>query len=149
MLKLFRTTSAHADFKTLVSQLDNYLTVIDGDEHDFYHQFNGIDLLKNCIVIHDKNTAIACGAIKKMDATSYEVKRMYVVPEARGNGVATRILKELETWAKELGAIHCVIETGKRMEDAVQLYSKNGYRRIKNYDPYIGVENSICFSKEI
>jgi len=42
-----------------------------GEEHDFYNQFNGIDLLKNCIVIYDKDKTIACGAIKKMDDTSY------------------------------------------------------------------------------
>jgi len=125
------------------------LTVIDGDDHDFYHQFNGLDLLKNCIVIYDKDTAIACGALKKMDTTSYEVKRMYVLPDARGKGIATRILRELETWAKELGATHCVLETGNRMQDAVQLYTKNGYERIDNYEPYIGVENSVCFRKII
>ena len=147
-MQVLRTTSENKHFICLIEQLDKYLTVLDGEEHDFYNQFNGIDLLKNCIVIYDKDKTIACGAIKKMDDTSYEVKRMYVIPEVRGKGVATHILKELETWAKELGATHCILETGKRMQDAVQLYTKNGYARIENYGPYVGVENSVCFKKD-
>jgi len=48
-----------------------------------------------------------------------------------------------------LGYRKCVMETGKRQPDAVQLYTKNGYEVIPNYGPYIGVENSVCFEKAL
>lgn len=74
---------------------------------------------------------------------------MYVTPEGRGKGVATKILAELESWAAELGYRYCILETGKRQPEAIALYKKMGYRIIKNYGPYAGVENSVCFEKRI
>jgi GNAT superfamily N-acetyltransferase len=76
-----------------------------------------------------------------------EVKRMYVLPNNRGKGIATTLLWELEKWALELGYMKCVLETGKRQPEAISLYEKSGYQRIPNYGQYKGVENSICFEK--
>ena len=53
LMKILRTTSENTDFQKLVKQLDIYLALMDGDEHAFYHQYNKIDLLKNCAVIFD------------------------------------------------------------------------------------------------
>ncbi len=74
---------------------------------------------------------------------------MYLLPNERGNGYATSILKALELWAKELGAEKCVLETGKRQPEAIKLYQKNGYKQRSNYGQYIGISNSICFEKAI
>lgn len=147
LMKILRTTSENPDFQKLVKQLDVYLAVMDGDEHDFYHQYNKIDMLKNCIVIYDNEEAVACGAIKELDSKSMEVKRMYTLPEKRGKGLASTILKELEIWAKELGYEKTVLETGKRQIEAVALYPKCGYKSIPNYGQYVGVDNSVCFEK--
>ena len=148
-MKTLRTTSENPDFQNLVKQLDAYLAVLDGDEHDFYHQYNKIDMLKNCVVIFDNDEAVACGAIKEVDSISMEVKRMFTLPEKRGKGLASTILKELETWSKELGYEKTVLETGKRQTEAVALYNKCGYKIIPNYGPYGGVDNSVCFEKEL
>jgi len=78
-----------------------------------------------------------------------EVKRMFVLPEFRGKGIATKILVELENWAKELLYNKCVLETGKRQPDAIALYEKNGYLKIPNYGQYANMENSVCFEKVI
>lgn len=144
---IVRATSANLDFRALVRLLDQYLAQIDGSENSFYSQFNGIDSLQNCILLYENNSAIGCGAIKRYNDESYEVKRMFVHPDARGQGSGQKIVMALEKWAKELGAAQLILETGKRMPDAVQLYKKMGYRISKNYPPYIGVDNSICFSK--
>lgn len=149
MITVKRVDSQNEDFKTLVNQLNSYLAVVDGEDHDFYNQFNKMEHLTNCIVIYDNDIPIGCGALKKFDATAFEIKRMFVHTSQRGKGIASRILKELEQWSLELKATHCVLETGKRMPDAVALYQKNGYTKISNYGPYIGVENSICFKKEL
>ena len=102
-MKTLRTTSKNPDFQKLVKQLDDYLAVMDGEEHGFYDQYNKIDMLKHCIVIFDNDEAVACGAIKELETKSMEVKRMFTLPEKRGKGLASAILRELETWSKELG----------------------------------------------
>ncbi|MFC4633273.1 GNAT family N-acetyltransferase [Dokdonia ponticola] len=142
-----RTTSEHPDFKMLVRLLDQDLALRDGDEHGFYHQFNSIEGLKHCIVLHEDSNAIGCGAFKAHNSTTAEVKRMYVLETQRGKGLATKILTNLESWSKEIGYERCVLETGIRQPEAIALYEKNGYKRIPNYGQYIGVENSVCFEK--
>lgn len=146
-MKTLRTTSKNPDFQKLVKQLDDYLAVMDGEEHGFYDQYNKIDMLKHCIVIFDNDEAVACGAIKELDTKSMEVKRMFTLPEKRGKGLASAILRELETWSKELGYEKTVLETGKKQVEAVALYNKCGYKIIPNYGQYIGVDNSVCFEK--
>ena len=76
-----------------------------------------------------------------------EIKRMYVSADARNAGIATKILLELEAWAKEMSFRKCVLETGRRQPEAIALYEKNGYKRIDNYGQYAGVDNSLCFEK--
>ena len=147
MQKIIRTTAANEDFRKLVAQLDHYLAVIDGNEHDFYHQFNKIENLNQVIVIYEDDIAIACGAIKELDTDSMEVKRMFTDPAHRGKGLARQVLSELEKWAVELGYRKCLLETGKRKEDAIALYTRNKYQVIPNYGQYIGVDNSVCFQK--
>jgi len=149
MISLERTTSEHPGFVALVRHLDAYLAKIDGDEHAFYAQYNKIAALQNVVVALDGDTPIGCGAFKPFDENSVEIKRMYVLPEWRGKGVAPQILAELERWAVELGHSRCVLETGLRMPDAVSFYTKNGYARIENFGQYAGVENSACFAKTV
>lgn len=149
MISIERTTSEHPGFVALVRHLDAYLAKIDGDEHAFYAQYNKIAALQNVVVAFEGETPIGCGAFKPFDEKTVEVKRMYVLPEWRGKGVAPKILAELETWASELGYTRCVLETGLRMPDAVAFYSKNGYARIPNFGQYAGVENSACFEKAV
>ncbi|MCF1422174.1 GNAT family N-acetyltransferase [Mangrovimonas futianensis] len=149
MIDLLRTDSSHPDFIELVKALDLDLALRDGEEHSFYAQFNGIDTLHHCLIFYQGGMAIGCGAFKKMDSTSVEIKRMYVVPDYRGKGFASTILLGLENWANEIGFKKAVLETGKKQPEAIQLYKKNGYQIIENYGPYQGIENSICFEKQL
>lgn len=147
MPKLIRTTSENPDFVSLVRLLDADLAKRDGEEHSFYAQFNKIALLKHVVVAYENSQAVGCGAIKEQAPDAMEVKRMYVLSEARKSGIATLVLTELEHWASELGYPKCVLETGKRQPEAIALYEKNGYKIVPNYGQYIGVENSVCFEK--
>jgi GNAT superfamily N-acetyltransferase len=78
-----------------------------------------------------------------------EIKRMYTLPEFRGNGAATEILAELEKWAVEIRIDRTILETGKEMRSAVELYRKNGYIVIPNYGQYKDVASSICSKKDL
>lgn len=149
MITLTRTDSSNTDFIALVKLLDAYLAEKDGREHDFYNQFNTIVMLKNVVVGYENGVPVACGAIKEFEKDAMEVKRMFTKPEVRGKGLASRVLSELEEWASELGYKKCVLETGKRQVEAVALYKKQGYSFIPNYGQYIGIENSVCFKKNV
>jgi putative acetyltransferase len=148
-IKIICTDSTNTDFIALVKLLDADLAKRDGDEHAFYHQFNKIDMLKNVVVAYENDVAISCGAVKEIMPGCMEVKRMYTMPAVRGKGIATQVLSALEHWAAELGYKKCLLETGKKQPEAIALYTKNGYKLIPNYGQYIGVENSVCFEKQL
>ena len=149
MIKLFRTNSENKDFRLLVKQLDENLKITDGDEHEFYNQFNSITSIKHVVIAYMENQPVGCGAFKEFNVKSVEIKRMFTLPETRGKGIATFILKELENWAKQLGYTYCILETGIRQKEAVALYKKNLYNIIPNYGQYVDVKNSLCFEKQI
>jgi len=121
MIKLTKTNSDDEDFKKLVIFLDKELQILDGAEYEFYSQFNKTKSLKFVIIASLNNIPVGCGAIKNFDKDSMEVKRMFVLPEFRGKGIATKILVELENWARELLYSKCVLETGKRQPSLLQL----------------------------
>jgi len=149
MIRLVRTNSGNQDFIKLVNQLDAFLAEIDGEEHAFYNALNKTANMKTVVVAFDNDQPVACGAIREFDKDSMEVKRMYTLPSHRGKGIAKLVLQELERWTLELGYAKCILETGKRQPEAIQLYEKSGYQYIPNYGKYLNVGNSVCFQKQL
>ena len=147
MTSLKRTTSDDPDFQTLVTLLDQDLAIRDGSEHAFYSQFNKLNSIKNTVVFYLDNKPVGCGAFKEYDDQTVEIKRMFVLPDYRGQRIAVDILKELEQWAAELNYTACVLETGKKQPEAIRLYERSGYILIPNYGQYESVENSVCMKK--
>ncbi len=144
-----RTDSSNNDFLSLVALLDKDLAIRDGDEHAFYAQFNKPGSIRNVIVCYVENKPVGVGGFKKYQQDQAEIKRMFVLPGYRGQGIALEILKQLENWAAELGFSECILETGKKQPEAINLYHKAGYKNIPNYGQYANVENSVCMSKKI
>ena len=149
MITIIRTNFDNPDFISLVKLLDAELAERDGEDHPFYAQFNKIDKIKYVVVAYENDKPVSCGAIKEYSPDTMEVKRMYTLPESRGKGIATKVLIELEKWAKELSFENCILETGKKQPEAIALYKKNGYKLIPNFGQYAGVDNSVCFEKEM
>ena len=149
MRTLVQTNSESNDFLYLIRFLDENLKILDGDDHAFYNQFNGVDQIKHVMVCYENEIPVGCGAFKKYDAATNEIKRMFVQPDYRGKGIASRILTELEVWAKSIGFNESILETGSMQTEAIHLYKKMGYKVISNYEPYVGVANSICFRKTL
>jgi GNAT superfamily N-acetyltransferase len=148
-MNLKRTTSDDPDFRILVAQLDEYLADVDGDDHAYYAQFNGIDKISHAVVAFEGDDAAGCGAFKPHSDGVAEIKRMYVRPEFRGRKIGSLVLSELERWASEEGFTACILETGHQQVAAVRLYQNSGYEIIPNYDQYAGVDNSVCMRKGI
>lgn len=89
----------------------------------------------------------SCGGMRAIDAEHGEIKRMYVVPERRGSGLAPAILQVLEDDARARGWTRLVLETGTSQPDAVRLYEREGYTSIPLFGDYIGEPTSLCFEK--
>jgi GNAT superfamily N-acetyltransferase len=147
MIQIQRTSTENTDFLALVKELDAELAIRDGDEHDFYDQFNKLHNIKYVVVAYLDGVAVGCGAIKEYAPDTMEVKRMFVPLQQRGKGIATAVLQALEVWAKELGYAKCILETGIRQPEAISLYKKNQYQITANYGQYKDAVGSVCFEK--
>jgi putative acetyltransferase len=147
MKKIIRTGSKNADFSRLISELDAYLKITDGDDHDFYNQFNTLEKINNVVIAYQDGSAIGCGAFRVFDVDTVEIKRMFVKKEYRGTKTASSILNFLEVWASEEGFIKCILETGNNQIEAINFYKKSGYKSIPNYGHYAQMEGSNCFEK--
>ena len=77
---------------------------------------------------------VCCGGVKRLDDRICEIKKMYVVPEARGTGLARRLLHVLEDKARALGYAVARLDTGPRQRHAQGLYESEGYAAIKDFN---------------
>jgi drug/metabolite transporter (DMT)-like permease/GNAT superfamily N-acetyltransferase len=86
------------------------------------------------LVVYDDGRAIACGGIRALPDGSAELKRMYVVPDARGRGVGRQLLARLEDEARRLGYERVRLDTAAPLTEAQALYRTAGYREIGDYN---------------
>ncbi|WP_235693112.1 GNAT family N-acetyltransferase [Deinococcus aquaedulcis] len=102
---------------------------------------------EGCVLLaaEEKGELLACGALKRWDEASAEVKRMYTVPAARGRGVGRALLDELIARGRAAGYARLVLETGDQQAAALALYERAGFRRIPNFGYYEGIDNSLCY----
>jgi len=149
MTEFVRTTSENADFRNLINALDEDLYRRNGEAQLQYRQYNQVDLIDHVVVVYFEGKPVGCGCYKRFDDQIVEMKRMFVLPEMRGKQLAARMLQELEAWAVEEGNIAAVLETGHRQVEAIRLYTIAGYSLTENYGQYIGMEESICYWKEL
>ncbi|MBX3314876.1 MAG: GNAT family N-acetyltransferase [Actinobacteria bacterium] len=86
------------------------------------------------LVGYDGDEAVGCGGVKRFSDGIGEIKRMYVVPDRRGSGVAQTLLAALEDEARRLGYGTLRLDTGDRQPGARRLYERAGFREIDNYN---------------
>jgi putative acetyltransferase len=100
------------------------------------------------LVAYSGGVAVGCGAVRLMgDGVEAEIKRMFVVPEARRRGISRGILAALEDAARSLGAQRVLLETGVRQPPAIGLYESADYEHIEPFAEYIGSPYSVCMAK--
>jgi GNAT superfamily N-acetyltransferase len=78
--------------------------------------------------------AVACGGVKRLDDTTGEIKRLFVVPEARGLRISRELLGSLEDAARELGWHAVRLDTGNKQPESLALFRASGYREIADYN---------------
>lgn len=148
-MNIIRTDSEDVNFQQLIKLLDEDLHNRYGAIQSTYSEHNKVDKINHVIVVLDKDRPVACGSYKKHDASSVELKRMYVVKEYRRQGLAKLVVRELLKMAKEESYSDMLLETGIKQYEAIKLYESLGFCKVDNFSPYIGNTNSVCMKKHL
>jgi putative acetyltransferase len=141
-----------ADARRLVEALDAHLASRYPPEQRFGPNLKPAQIapgLGTFVVARADGGAVGCGAVRLLDQTTVEVKRMYVDPEMRGRGVAKAILAHLEAAGRELGARRAVLETGIHQDEAIGLYRRAGYTEVACWGEYSTSPTSVCYEKAL
>lgn len=147
--QILKTDGKNVDFVKLTKLLDDDLNERYGQKQEQYNKYNKLDGINNAVVIYSDKVPIACGAFKKYDNETVELKRIFVVKENRRQGLSKIIVNKLEEAARTSGFRTAVLETGKNQPEAINLYKNAGYEVIQNYGQYAGNNNSVCMKKNL
>lgn len=103
------------------------------------------------LVAYEKSSGqpLGCGGLRRLGDTTAEVKRIYVLPYARGSGVATAILTALEYRARAAGYEVITAEAGSAQPDGRRFYQHGGYTVVPNFGAYAELKESVCFAKRL
>ena len=101
------------------------------------------------LVAYADDRPVACGAVRINEPGVGEIKRMFVVPEFRGRGVAGALLEALQHQGRDLGAHKLVLETGSRQPEAIALYRRAGFIEIPRFGEYVESPLSLCMGKDL
>jgi GNAT superfamily N-acetyltransferase len=145
-------TLSDPDVQAMLARLDRELLEATPDggsnffhiEHDQLQQGDGAFF----VAVLDCS-AVGCGAYRRIDAHSAEVKRMWSDPAARGRGVGAAVLTAIIAAATADGFRELRLETGEYLTAAVTLYRKFGFAGCPAWGEYVGVPLSYCMSRPL
>jgi putative acetyltransferase len=141
-----------ADARRLITDLDAHLASRYTPEQRFGPNLRPEHLapgLGTFVMARLDGRAVGCGALRLLDETTAELKRMYVEPDLRGRGVGKAIVEHLEATAGTLGARRLVLETGTYQTEAIALYRRAGFSAVECFGEYASSPTSVCFEKAI
>ena len=101
------------------------------------------------LIAYRSDQPVGCGALRLIESGIAEIKRMYVVPDFRGHGIATRLLNALENEARLLGVDKLLLETGTRQPEAIALYAKAGFLPADPFGAYRASPLNVFFEKRL
>ena len=150
-IDLVRADGAHPDFGALSGELDVLLAAIVGEEEYrvTFQPHNTLEELHTVQLAYRGKQPVACAGIRRAGPTTAELKRVFVRPGCRGQGIAGRLIARLEEEALSQGYTRMVLETGEPLQEAMRLYQRLGYRRIPSYGPYGETDDSVCMEKTL
>ena len=141
-------TAESEDFRILAGELDAYYFSLVGEIQYRYAEPNRPENMNGLAVVYEGEMPIAIGAWKRVDDKTAEIKRIYVRPAYRRQGVASALIPALEDSAAEAGFAQVILETARNTDASHQLYLSLGYQIIDYYGSPAGAENCLCFYKE-
>ncbi|HEY0283973.1 MAG TPA: GNAT family N-acetyltransferase [Vicinamibacterales bacterium] len=101
------------------------------------------------LVAYDADKPVGCGAVRVIERGIAEIKRMYVLPDRRGHGIARLVLAALEDEARLLGVARLLLETGTRQPEAIALYSNAGFFPTDPFGEYPPSPLNVFFEKRL
>jgi GNAT superfamily N-acetyltransferase len=101
------------------------------------------------VVAYAGDRPVGCASYKVHDPATAEVKRVFVDPAFRGQGLSKALMSALEARARRAGFTTLILETSRNFPEANGLYPSLGYRRTEAYGPYVGMADSVCYRKEL
>lgn len=140
------------DAQRLIAELDHGLAQLYTPEQRFGPNFKAAQIADGrgtFLVARLDGRAIGCGAIRLLNDSTAEVKRMYVEPELRGRHVGRAVLDALQKTARELGVRRLVLETGIHQQAAIALYLQAGFTQCDCWGEYTTSPTSVCYEKPI
>ena len=135
----------------LISELDAALTSHDYPQES-RHAFSVDKLIRERVaffVLRYQSQPAGCGGVKLFGKDYGEVKRMYVRPEFRGQGLGKQILNRLAAYSRKQGVNVLRLETGIHQQEAIVLYERYGFQRRSPFGAYRDDPMSIYFEKTI
>lgn len=139
----------NADLLSLTHKLDEYYFDIVGEVQQRYEKYNDPQSFACRAVAYIEGKAVGCGCWKALDAHTAEIKRIYVLPDYRRQGIASGLIRRLEQDVAEQGCSRVVLETARMTNDSESLYMGLGYHNIPYYGSPAGGENCLCFEKKL
>jgi len=148
------------EIKAAASDSEEALVLIHALDQDLRSRYPGIalhglhpedvrDRRLTFLIAYADGRAIGCGAARELEPSIGEVKRMFVQPEWRRQGVARQILAALESQARKCGYLALRLETASGQPEAIRLYRAAGYVDIPPFGEYVGNPASMCFEKRL
>lgn len=140
------------DARRLIAALDAELGALYPPEQRFGPNFNAEQIEGGrgaFLVARQAGRAVGCGAVRVLDPTTAEVKRMYSEPALRGTGIGRAVLSALEASARASGVERLVLETGVHQHAAIALYTSAGFSQVDCWGEYASAPTSICFEKRL
>jgi GNAT superfamily N-acetyltransferase len=101
------------------------------------------------LVMYAAAKPLGCGGLRMLDRATAEIKRMYIEPGVRGQGLGRRLLAALEAEARSLGATRVLLETGPRQPEAIALYTRAGFAAMPAFGEYVTHPLSVFMGKEL
>ncbi|MGI5824775.1 MAG: GNAT family N-acetyltransferase [Bacillota bacterium] len=149
MITVKYSTLANEDFQKLNCLLDDDYYQRFGEIALKYRTYNSLKNICNFFTAYAENQPVGCACFKRLTTDTAELKRVFVLPTHRKQGIAFLLVKECEAQAKQQGYKFMVLETGKEMPEAISLYQKAGYQFIDNFGAFAGDSICCCLKKAL
>jgi putative acetyltransferase len=131
-LAIARAPISSPDATTLIARLDTELRELYPDSENSHPELTATEVSGGhgvFLIARRAGEPVGCGALCRLDGSTGEIRRMYVLPSARGAGVGRHLLTELERNAEQMGLQRLILITGIRQPVAIRMYESSGFNR--------------------